>query len=90
MPAAKLAKLILKCNLPMVFLLVRDVPADRVNHRNPLFCPFRANDTLGIHPPRALPWAKLLRPFQGKGEKRKFKKRQRGIREFPRWRIGYR
>jgi hypothetical protein len=41
--------------------------------RGPLFCPFRANDSLAIHPPRALPWAKLLRPFQGKGEKRNFK-----------------
>jgi hypothetical protein len=28
---------------------------------------------LAIHPPRALPWAKLLRPFQGKGAKRNFK-----------------
>ena len=35
--------------------------------------PFRANDSLGIHPPRALPWAKFLRPFQGKDKKRNFK-----------------
>jgi hypothetical protein len=80
----------LKLNLPMVFFLAGDVLADRVNHRSPLFCPFRANDSLGAHPPRAMPWAKLLRPFQGKGEKRNFKTGASGLCRFrfPRWRFG--
>jgi len=34
---------------------------------------------LAIHPPRALPWAKLLRPFQGKGENRNFKTGAAGL-----------
>src|SRR5260370_599416 len=76
---AKLCGLKMRCTVLGAEDQVDQVSCQGLGHDGgPLFCPLRANDSLAINLPRALPWAKLLRPFQGKGKERNFKKRYGG------------